>query len=61
MSVLRVIAVEAASRSYEVVIGRNALSSRADRLAIRAPRGRAVIVADAYKFSQHRIFRRNVV
>ena len=46
MSVLRVIAVEAASRSYEDVIGRNALSSRADRLSIRAPRGRAVIVAD---------------
>ena len=53
MSVLRVIAVEAASRSYEVVIGRNALSSRADRLAIRAPRGRAVIVADAAALSQH--------
>lgn len=53
MSVLRVIEVGAASGAYEVVIGRDALASRADRLSLRAPRGRAVIVADAQALASH--------
>ena len=54
MSVLRVIEVNAASGAYEVVIGRDALSARADRLASRAPRGRVVIVADSHALKHHK-------
>jgi 3-dehydroquinate synthase len=54
MSVLRVIEVNAASGAYEVVIGRDALSARADRLANRAPRGRVVIVADSHALKHHK-------
>jgi len=56
MSILRLIEVKAASRAYEVVIGQNALSQRADRLIKRAPRGRIIVVADTNALSHHRAY-----
>ncbi len=54
MSALRVIKVNAASGSYEVVIGRGALTLCADRIARRARRGRIVMVADTRALRHHR-------
>ncbi|XBQ16571.1 MAG: 3-dehydroquinate synthase [Oceanicaulis sp.] len=53
MSAIRTVPVELGERSYEVLIGEDALTASAGRLAALCPRGRALIAADRAALSLH--------